>query len=177
MRQQYEHLLAERFKDTHVTPFLFPLTVMFLVFGSWVFMTSFDTCILQRADPKFDCWSSIQFAAIFACIGSVLTGLMALLARVLLHPFLPFDTRRQELISALLSSLVLVLFSYSVIRWDINVGHIGIQLFGWLGVSFVVCGASLMVVKHLNTRGRGCIEPPQQSGRSGLTEQAQHKDV
>ena len=113
-------------------------------------MTSFETCILQRADPKFDCWSSIQFAAIFACIGSVLTGLMALLVRVLLHPFLPFDTRRPELISALLSSLVLVLLSYCIIRWDINVGHIGIQLFSWLGISFVVCGASLMVVKQLN---------------------------
>jgi hypothetical protein len=61
-------------------------------------------------------------------------------------------TRRPELISVLLSSLVLVLLSYGVTRWEINVGHIGIQFFGWLGVSFIVCGASLMMVKSVGQR-------------------------
>jgi hypothetical protein len=135
-----------------VTSFMFPIAVVFLVFGSWVVLASFEPCILQRADPKFDCWSSVQFGAIFAGIGAVLTGLMALLARVLLEPFLPFHTRRSELISALLSSLVLVLLSYGVIRWEIHVGHIGIQFFGWLGVSFIICGASLMMVRPVGKR-------------------------
>ena len=134
---------------TQMTFFIFPITVALLVFVSWVVLVAFESCVLQRADPKFDCWSSIQVAAIFACIGSVLTGLLALLARVLLHPFLPFSTRAPELRSALLASLMLVLLSYIVIRWEINFGNIAVQLFGWLAVSFGVCGASLMVVKHL----------------------------
>ena len=141
-------IMAGRVRGSNVTPFLFPLTVAFAVFGGWVTLMSFETCILQRIDPKFDCWSSIQFAAIFSCIGATLTGLMALLARVLLHPFLPFQTSKPEWSSALLASGVLMLVSYSVIRWNINVGHIGIQLFGWLGGSFVVCGTSLLLVKQ-----------------------------
>ena len=146
-------IMAEHVRGSNVTPFTFPLTVAIAVFGGWVLFMSFETCILQRVDPKFDCWSSIQFAAIFSCIGATLTGLMALLARVLLHPFLPFDTSKPERSSALLASAVLMLVTYSLFHWDINVGHIGIQLFGWLGLSFVVCGISLMLVKHLS-RGR-----------------------
>ena len=147
------HILAGRVRGSNVTPFMFPLTVAFAVFGGWVIFMSFETCILQRIDPKFDCWSSIQFAAIFSCIGATLTGLMALLARVLLHPLLPFHSSRPEWSSALLASGVLMLVTYSLFHWDINVGHIGIQLFGWLGLSFVVCGISLMLVKHWS-RGR-----------------------
>ena len=141
-------ILEEHVRVSNVTPFTFPLTVACAMFGGWVLFMSFETCILQRLDPKFDCWSSIQFAAIFSCIGATLTGLMALLARVLLHPFLPFDTSKPERSSALLASAVLMLVTYSLFRWNINVGHIGIQLFGWLGLSFVVCGTSLMLVKQ-----------------------------
>ena len=133
-----------------MTPFLFPLGVAFAVFAGWIILMSFETCILQRLDPKFDCWSSVVFAAIFSCIGAALTGLMALLARVLLHPFLPFKSSRPEGLSALLASVILLLVSYSVIRWNINVGHIGIQLFGWLGTSFAVSSASLLLVKQFS---------------------------
>ena len=137
-----------------MTPFLFPTTVAILVFGGWITLMSFETCILQRPDSKFDCWSSIQFAAIFACIGAALTGLMALLARVLLHPFLPFTSLRPEGVSALLASVMLMLVSYIVIRWNITAGHIGTQLFGWLGTSLVASSASLMLVKHFSM-GKG----------------------
>lgn len=138
-----------------MTPFLFPLVVVFAVFGGGVMLMSFETCILQRLDPKFDCWSSLQFAAIFSSIGAVLTGLMALLARVLLHPFLPFTSLRPEGSSALLSGVMLLLVSFSVLVWDINIGHIGIHLFGWLGTSFVVSSASLLLVKHFSLAGSG----------------------
>ena len=133
-----------------MTPFVFPLAVVFAVFGGWVMLMAFETCILQEPDPKFDCLSSIQFSAIFACIGAILTGLMALLARVLLHPFLPFTSLKLEGVSAVLAAAILMLVSYSVLRWDINVGHIGIQLFGWLGISFAMSSASLMLVKHFS---------------------------
>ena len=133
-----------------MTPFLFPIVVTVVVFGGWVILVSFETCILQRLDPKFDCWSSVLFAVIFSCIGAGLTGLMALLARVLLHPFLSFTTLRPERASALVASALLMLVSYGVIRWDFTIGHIGMQLLGWLGTSFVVSSASLMLVEHVS---------------------------
>ncbi len=138
-----------------MTPFLFPSTVAFAVFGGWVIMMSFESCVLQRLDQKFDCWSSLQFAAIFSCIGAILTGLMALLARVILHSFLPFNSSRAERLSAWLTSVLLLLVSYFVIRWDINVGHIGIQLFGWLGISLILSSASLILVKHCSLSRSG----------------------
>ncbi len=133
-----------------MTPFLFPIAVAFAVFGGGIILMSFETCLLQRPDPKFDCLSSVQFAAIFSCIGAGLTGLMALLARVLLHPFLPFTSLKSEGASALLASLLLMLVSYVVIRWDFTGGNIGMYLFGWIGTSFVVSSASLMLVKHFS---------------------------
>ncbi len=133
-------------------PFLFPTAVALLMFGSWITLAAFEPCILQQSDPKFDCWGSILFTAIFAAIGSTLTGLIALLARVVLHPFLPFETQKMEWGSALLSCFLLAGLSYSVIRWDMNVGHIGTQLFSWLGASFVVCGVSLLIVKYVAMR-------------------------
>ncbi len=138
-----------------MTPFLFPSAVAFAVFGGWIILMSFESCVLQRLDPKFDCWSSLQFAAIFSCMGAVLTGLMALLARVLLHPFLPFKSLRPEGSSALLASVLLILASFSILRWDINVGHMGIQLFGWLGISLFMSSVSLMLVKYLFRRRSG----------------------
>ena len=86
---------------------------------------------------------------VFAGIGSVLVGLIALLARVALHPFLPFKTRRPELLSALLSSLILILLFSSVLPWEFEFGNIGLRSFGWLGISFVVCSVSLLGVKQL----------------------------
>ena len=135
---------------TQMTTFIFPITVAGLLFVGWVVMVAFDSCVLQRNDPKFDCWSSVQLAAVFAAIGSLLTGLVALAARAMLDSFLPFFTRAPELKAALVASAVLVLVSYSVIRWEINFGHIGIQLFGWLGVSFGVCSGALLLVKFLS---------------------------
>ncbi len=131
-------------------PFLFPLTVALAVFGGGVIFMSFETCILQRSDPKFDCWSSIQFSAIFSSVGAALTGLMALLARVLLHPSLPFTSFRPEVLSALLASAMLMFVSLSVLRWDLTIGAIGMQLFGWLGTSLVVSSASLILVKYFS---------------------------
>jgi hypothetical protein len=131
-----------------MTLFMFPTAVAIFVFGSSVVLASFAPCTPQNTDLKLDCWTSTLLVLIFACIGSVLTGLMALLARVVLHPFLPFDTRRPELISAMLSSAVLVLLFYSVLPWEFEFGNISIQSFGWLGASFVVCGVSLLLMKH-----------------------------
>ena len=143
-------IMEEQVRGSNVTPFAFPLTVAFAMFGGWVLFMSFETCILQRVDPKFDCWSSIQFFGIFSLIGATLTGLMALLARVLLYPFLPFYTSKPEWSSALLASALLMLVTYSVFLWDLKLGNIGILLFGWLGLSFVVCGISLILVKYLS---------------------------
>ena len=147
--------MIENFRKTNGSPFLFPTVVASAVFGGWVGLMSFETCILQRFDPKFDCWSSLQFAAIFSCIGAALAGLMALLARVLLNPFLPFTSLRPEGVSALIASLLLMFVSYSVLRWEITVGHIGIQLFGWLAASLVISGGSLMLVKHFSVSWSG----------------------
>lgn len=131
-----------------MTPFIFPTAVAILLFGSWVVLASFEPCTSQNSQPKFDCWTSIQFAGIFACIGSVLTGLIALLARVVLHPLLPFKSRKPEMVSALLASTVLIIVFYSVLLWEFDFGHIGIRAFVWLGVSLIVCGSSLMIVKY-----------------------------
>ena len=131
-----------------MTPFVFPASVEIFVFASSVVLASIEPCTPQNTDPKLDCWTSMVLVTIFASIGSVLLGLMALLARVLLHPFLPFDTNRPELISAMLSSLVLVLLFSSVLPWEFEFGNIGLRSFGWLGASFVVCGVSLLIVKR-----------------------------
>ena len=136
-----------------MTPFIFPTAVALFVFGSWVALVAVEPCSSQNTNPKFDCWTSIQFVGIFAGLGSILTGLVALLSRVLLHPHLPFDTRKPELLSAILSGSILVLLAYSVMHWEFDFGHIGYRFFGWLGVSFVVCSSSLLIVKHL-TLGR-----------------------
>ena len=137
-----------------MTPFIFPTTVAIFMFGSWVIVFAFAPCILEQRDPKFDCWSSLQFVGTFACIGSVLTGLVALLARVVLHPLLSFTTRRPELLSALLSSTTLTLLFLTAQSWQFDVGHIGIQLFGWLGISFLICSSSLLTVKYQTSERR-----------------------
>ncbi len=152
-RAQADHTYDPRsLESAPMTPFLFPTAVAMLMFGSWIALVGFEPCVLQQRDPKFDCWGSLLFTASFASIGSLLTGLIALLARVMLYSFLTFETKKLEWVSALLASLLLTGLSYSVIRWDINFGDIGTQLFSWLGVSFVVCGVSLMIVKHVVMR-------------------------
>ena len=116
-------------------------------------LTSYEPCFFEQTDPKFNCSGSLLFTATFASIGSVLTGFVALLARLLLHPFLPFKTLNMEWGSALLASLMLIGLTYSVYRWEIIVGHIGVQLFSWLGASFVLCGLSLLIMKRVAVRG------------------------
>ncbi len=131
-----------------MTPGIFPLAVSLLVFGSWLVVASLEACTPQNTDPKFDCWTSLQLVAVFAVLGSCLTGLMALLARVILHPYLLIQPRKAEGMSALLASTVLVLLFYTVLPWEFEYGHLGIRVFGWLGASFVICCASLLAVKR-----------------------------
>ena len=137
-----------------MTPFIFPATVATFIFGSLVTVFAFEPCILGQSDPKFDCWSSLVFSASFVAIGSVLTGIMALLVRVLLYSYLSFDTPKPEWRAGLLAGIVLTVLFSSIIRWEIPIGHIGIQLFGWLGLSFFVCGSSLLTMKHLALKER-----------------------
>ena len=129
--------------------FVFPMAVTGLIFLGWVISVALEPCALGDADPKFDCWSSIQIVAIFACIGSIFTGGMALLARLLCHPLLPFSSPWPEWWSALLASSILILLANSVLIWEIDIGHIGMQFFAWLGASFFVCGISLLIMKYL----------------------------
>ena len=140
-------------ESSDMTPFIFPTTVAGVMFGSWIALVAVEPCLLRQTDPKFDCWGSILFMAGFAGIGAALTWLLALFVRVLLHQFLSFASPKPEWRAGLLASLLLASQSIVIIQWDINVGHIGMQLFSWLGVSFVTCGISLLIINHVLVRG------------------------
>jgi len=129
---------------------IFPVAVSLFLFGTWMVIGYFDTCILEATDPKFDCWAGVQIFMVFAGIGAGLAGLMALLARVLLHTFMRPGTSRLEWVSALVSGVLLVLLFYGIIHWQLGTGmKLGARLALWLGISFFVCALSLMIVRRL----------------------------
>jgi hypothetical protein len=128
---------------------IFPVAVSLFLFGSWMVIGYFDTCILKATDLKFDCWASAQIFMVFAGIGAGLAGLMALLARVLLHTFIQSGTSRLEWVSALVSGVLLVLLFYGIIHWQLGTGmELGARLALWLATSFFVCALSLMIVRR-----------------------------
>ena len=129
-------------------PVLFPATVAALMLGIWVVGAFVDLCLLQNNDPKFRCWAGLQVIMIFSCIGAVLTGLMAGLARAALNPFLAFRSAFPESLSAIVAAFVLTLVFYATLLWEPDIGGMGGIFFGWLFASFFICGAALVIVRR-----------------------------
>ena len=129
-------------------PVLFPATVAALMLGIWVVGAFVDLCLLQNNDPKFRCWAGLQVIMIFSCIGAVLTGLMAGLARAALNPFLAFRSAFPESLAAVVAAFVLALVFHATLLWEPDIGGMGGIFFGWLFASFFICGAALVIVKR-----------------------------
>ncbi|MCG8543852.1 MAG: hypothetical protein MJE12_06545 [Alphaproteobacteria bacterium] len=128
---------------------IFPAAVGFLTIAIWVAVALVDTCLLGHTDAKFSCWSGLEIVALFACICAALTALAAGLVRVLLHRFLSFKSILPDIVSAVLSTVVLVAVFYGIVLWEIDIGGIAGMFFGWLVSSFVVCGITLIVVSRI----------------------------
>lgn len=128
---------------------IFPTIVGISVLVCSLTVALVEDCMLQNTDPKFDCWISVQITAVFAGIGAALAAITAGLARGLLLRFMPIRSVWREGIAAAPASIVLVLFFDGIVRWEIGIGGIAGMFFGWLFSSFVICGACLVVVKHL----------------------------
>ena len=137
-----------------MTRFVFPVAVGAFVLGGWLALALIEDCLMATGDPKFDCWTSLQLTAVFAAIGAVLAMIAAVLVLAVLHRFLPSGSIGAQVISAALSSIVLVLLFYSVINWDVDVGGMAGLFFGWLFSSFVVCGLSLIAVHRVTGKTR-----------------------
>ena len=137
-----------------MTRFVFPVAVGAFVLGCWLALTLIEDCLMAIGDPKFDCWTSLQLTAVFASISAILAMIAAGLARLALHRFLPSGSTGAEVITAALSSIVLVFLFYSVINWDVDVGGMAGLFFGWLFSSFTVCGLFLIVVHRVAVKLR-----------------------
>lgn len=133
-------------------PVVFPLATGLLVLATWLAVTAVEQCVLANADPKFDCWTSLQFVFAFGSIAAVFSAIAAGLARGLLHRLLAFRSVASELLSAVLTSAVLVLLFGGIIYWEIGFGGLAGNFFAWLVFSFIVSGASLVIVKRILTR-------------------------
>lgn len=125
---------------------IFPAAVGFLTMAIWVVVALVDTCLLGHTDAKFSCWSGLEIVALFACICAALTALAAGLVRVLLHRFLSFKSILPDIVSAVLSTVVLVAVFYGIVLWEIDIGGIAGMFFGWLVSSFFICGITLFIV-------------------------------
>ena len=131
---------------------VFPVATGFLVLATWLAVTAVEQCVLANADPKFDCWTSLQFVFAFGSIAAVFSAIAAGLARGLLHRLLAFRSIASELLSAALTSVFLVLLFTGIIYWEIGFGGIAGNFLAWLVFSFVVSGASLIIVKRIFMR-------------------------
>ena len=136
-----------------MTSFVFPTAVTIWVFGIWVVLGVFETCVLKWTEPPFHCEQSPLFYSVFAGVVAVIAGFMALVAHVIYHPVLPFPTKTSELPSALLASSVIALVSYGLMRWEFYFPTTAEPFFDWLGVSLLACGIALIVVNYCS-RGK-----------------------
>ena len=133
---------------------IFPAAVALLVIGSWLAFVLIDACLLGHTDAKFGCLSSVTIATVFACISAAIVAVAAVLARIAVHRFLPFGSAWQEIVAALLSSVVLVLAFYAMVTWRIGIGGMAGIFFGWLMSSFAICTATLLIVNRLFNAAR-----------------------
>lgn len=146
-------VMPHTFRETHGASFLFPLTSLVMVFGSWIVLAFFETCIFQGKGLTFTCVEGILNFSTIAGIAAVLAALTAFVAQVIYHPIQPFPTKASELSVALLISFLLGVVSYGASRWGWYFPDLGIQFFGWIGVSLLVCGIALIVVNYCS-RGK-----------------------
>ena len=144
--------MADHLRETNATPFIFSFVVFSMVFETWVVLRFVEACVFQWDESQIHCGQSFLYYSSVACGIALLAGFVAWVTRSIYHPVLPFPTNTSELPSALLASFMIAVVFYGLIRSEFYFPDIAGPVFGWLGVSLLVCGIALIIVNYRTRR-------------------------